>query len=171
MRQCWSVILRVDWTNVNSNWPMMTSLAIRRISNDWYASSSTIIRNTSGKTRKENCRPWRRRAATNNEKKLPLSFVSSRFVNNLSFYENMNTITFVSTYGPHFRMNPLLSRKVYDVSIRSRWLLIAFSSLRLGSRLVWRPRMTVSDTMNSVISCIKPMIGIVCSNSINVVFR
>lgn len=24
----------------------------------------------------------------------------------------MNTITFVSTYGPHFRMNPLLSRKV-----------------------------------------------------------
>ncbi|CAF5021526.1 unnamed protein product, partial [Rotaria socialis] len=33
-------------------------------------------------------------------------------VNNLSFYENMNTITFVSTYGPHFRMNQLLSRKV-----------------------------------------------------------
>ena len=31
----------------------------------------------------------------------------------------MNTITFVSTYGPHFRMNPLLSRKVYGVSIGS----------------------------------------------------
>ncbi|CAF1010865.1 unnamed protein product [Rotaria sp. Silwood1] len=48
------------------------------------------------------------------KKLLPLTIV-----NNLSFYENMNTITFVSTYGPHFRMNQLLSRKVIKTRIET----------------------------------------------------